>query len=155
MAEAAPTSDERRRSRIAFPALLALAALDAAGYSVIAPVVPAVARSTGAGPALIGALSASFSAAMVVGFSLSGRRLAGGRSRGVLGSGLALVALGSLGFAFARGLPAYFARGARLSAVLNRKFKSPLDGHGLIIPDPLYRDFAYEPRPANVVRHFA
>jgi MFS family permease len=100
-------ADAPRRFRGA--TLLAFAALDAAGYGVIAPVLPAVARTTGAGPAVIGALAATFSAAMVIGFSLSGRRLARGRSRGVLGSGLVLVAAGSVLFAVGRTLPVFFA----------------------------------------------
>jgi hypothetical protein len=52
-----------RSSQAAYPRLLALGALDAAGYSVIVPVAPAIA--TGAGPATIGLLVASFPAGMV------------------------------------------------------------------------------------------
>src|SRR5205085_1459371 len=48
------------RSRAAFAALLGLAVLDAAGYGVLAPVVPSIARETGAGPAVMGALVTSF-----------------------------------------------------------------------------------------------
>ena len=40
----------RRRAAAAYPLLLALGALDAAGYSVIVPVAPAIADATGAGP---------------------------------------------------------------------------------------------------------
>ena len=59
----------------AYRLLLALGALDAAGYSVIVPVTPAIADATGAGPATIGLLVASFPAAMVAGFWLAGRAL--------------------------------------------------------------------------------
>jgi hypothetical protein len=44
----------------AYPLLLALGALDAAGYSVIVPVAPAISAEAGAGPAAIGLLVASF-----------------------------------------------------------------------------------------------
>ena len=54
-------------SRAAYPLVLALGALDAAGYSVIVPVAPAIADATGAGPATIGLLVASFPAGMVAG----------------------------------------------------------------------------------------
>ena len=45
---------------MAFAVLFALAALDSAGYSIIAPVVPEIGDATGAGPGLMGALVASF-----------------------------------------------------------------------------------------------
>ena len=50
------------RTAAAYPLLLALGALDATGYSVIVPVAPAIADATGAGPATIGLLVASFPA---------------------------------------------------------------------------------------------
>jgi hypothetical protein len=53
-----------------YPLLLALGALDAAGYSVIVPVAPTIADQTGAGPTVIGLLVASFAAGMVAGFAL-------------------------------------------------------------------------------------
>ena len=55
-----------------YPLLLGLGAFDAAGYSVIVPVAPAVADATGAGPTAIGLLVASFAAGMVAGFALAG-----------------------------------------------------------------------------------
>jgi MFS family permease len=61
-----------RSSRAAYPLLLALGALDAAGYSVIVPVAPAIADAAGAGPAMMGLLVASFPAGMVAGFALAG-----------------------------------------------------------------------------------
>jgi len=102
-------SVQARTERRPYFALLGLGALDAAGYSVIVPVTPAIAATTGAGPALIGALVASFPAAMLVGYSLAGHGIRRRRPTVVLACSLALLALGSLGFALAGGLPAYFA----------------------------------------------
>ena len=65
-------SSAPRGTTAAYPLLLALGALDATGYSVIVPVAPAIADSTGAGPATIGLLVASFPAGMVGGFALAG-----------------------------------------------------------------------------------
>jgi hypothetical protein len=44
---------------MAYPAVLALGTVDAAGYSIIGPVVPAISEQTDAGPGSIGALVAS------------------------------------------------------------------------------------------------
>jgi MFS family permease len=93
---------------LAYRLLLALGALDAAGYSVIVPVAPAVADATGTGPAAIGFLVASFPAGMVVGFWLAGRAVARRGVRPVLVSSLGLVALGSLGFVLGDSLAVYF-----------------------------------------------
>jgi MFS family permease len=87
------TSDNR-----AYLALLALGALDAAGYSVIAPVLPSLSSELNAGPARIGVLVASFPAAMIVGFAAAGRLVRRGRTSLALRLGLALSALGALGF---------------------------------------------------------
>ncbi|HET6751091.1 MAG TPA: MFS transporter [Actinomycetes bacterium] len=94
--------------RLPYLALLGLGALDAAGYSVIAPVTPAIADATGAGPALIGVLVASFPAGMLAGFVLAGRAVGRRRPTALLLSALALLALGSLGLVVGGGLPAYF-----------------------------------------------
>jgi len=102
-----------RTERLPYLALLGLGTLDAAGYSVIVPVTPAIAAATGAGPALIGALVASFPAGMLVGFSLAGQGVRRQRPTAVLLGALVLLALGSLGFVLGGGLPAYFA--ARLA----------------------------------------
>jgi MFS family permease len=98
-----------RSSQAAYPLVLALGALDATGYSVIVPVAPAIADATGAGPATIGLLVASFPAGMVAGFALAGwavRRLG---SRALLAGSLVLVALGALGFVLGDSLGVYFA----------------------------------------------
>jgi MFS family permease len=101
-----------QRSRAAYPLLLALGALDATGYSVIVPVAPAIANATGAGPATIGLLVASFPAGMVVGFALAGALVRRRGGRALLVGSLALVALGALGFVLGDSLALYF--GSRL-----------------------------------------
>ena len=98
-----------RRARAAYPLLLGLGALDATGYSVIVPVAPAIADATGAGPATIGLLVASFPAGMVAGFALAGwlvRRL---HAKLLLAGSIALVAVGTLGFVLGDTLPVFFA----------------------------------------------
>jgi MFS family permease len=92
----------------AYPLLLALGALDATGYSVIVPVAPAIADATGAGPATIGLLVASFPAGMVAGFALAGWLVRRRGTRALLAGSLALVALGALGFVLGDSLAAYF-----------------------------------------------
>lgn len=103
------TRAEPRRPSLAYPALLALGALDAAGYSLIAPVAPAISRATGAGPALIGPFVAAFPLGIVIGFPLAGRELRRRRPAAVLLASLALVGLGCSGFIVGEGLPVYFA----------------------------------------------
>jgi MFS family permease len=93
---------------LAYRLLLGLGVLDAAGYSVIVPVAPAIAEATGAGPATIGMLVASFPAGMVVGFWLAGRAVERRGVRPVLLAALLLIGLGSLGFVFGDSLPTYF-----------------------------------------------
>jgi MFS family permease len=87
---------------------LALGALDAAGYSVIVPVAPEIADATGAGPAMIGLLVASFPLGMVAGFWIAGRVLERYGSRPLLLAALALVAFGSVGFVLSDALALYF-----------------------------------------------
>jgi MFS family permease len=95
------------RARAAYPLLLSLAALDATGYSVIVPVAPSIADATGAGPATIGLLVASFPAGMVAGFALAAWVLARHGARAVLAASLLVVAVGSLGFVVGDSLAAY------------------------------------------------
>jgi MFS family permease len=87
--------------------VLGLAALDAAGYSVIAPTLPSIADATGAGPALIGVLVATFPAGMLVGFALAGPGVTRGRTQLVLACSLVAVALGCAGFVLGDDLAAY------------------------------------------------
>src|SRR5207249_10952691 len=81
--------------------LLCLAALDAAGYSVIAPVVAALANATGTGPGAVGAVVAAFAIGMLAGFvaGVSMVRRYGCRTTPLLS--LVVVAGGSAGFAAA------------------------------------------------------
>ena len=95
-------------SKFAYVVLLTLGALDAAGYSIIAPVAPAIARSTGAGPGLMGALVATFPLGIVGGFAFAAVGIRRGRTTQILMVSLSLLALGSLGFVFGEGLDSYF-----------------------------------------------
>jgi MFS family permease len=76
---------------------------------VIVPVAPAIADATGAGPATIGLLVASFPAGMIAGFALAGWAVRRFGSRALLVASLAIVALGSLGFVLGDSLGLYFA----------------------------------------------
>lgn len=100
---------QREGSRFAYVVLLAVGALDAAGYSIIAPITPAIARSTGAGPGLIGVVVASFALGSVVASVLAAVGVKRGRTTRVLMISLTMAALGSLGFVFGDGLVVYFA----------------------------------------------
>ena len=91
----------------AYPLLLALAALDATGYSVIVPVAPAIADATGAGPATIGALVATFPAGMMASFALAAGAVRRAGARAVQLGSLALVGIGSLGFVVGDSLEVY------------------------------------------------
>ena len=95
------------RSTFAYVALLALGVLDAAAYSVIAPVAPTLAAQTGAGPGLIGLLVATFPAGIVIGFALAGNAIRRRRYSALLLLSLGLLAAGSLGFAASSSLPGY------------------------------------------------
>jgi MFS family permease len=97
-----------RTERGAYPLLLALGALDATGYSVIVPVAPAIAHATGAGPATVGLLVASFPAGMVAGFALAGGLVRRHGARALLIGSLVLVAVGALGFVLGDSLAVYF-----------------------------------------------
>jgi MFS family permease len=92
----------------AYPLLLGLGALDATGYSVIVPVAPAISEQTGAGPATIGLLVATFPAGMVAGFALAGAIARRRGSRVLLVGSIVLVALGALGFVLGDTMAAYF-----------------------------------------------
>lgn len=97
------------RTAFAYPALLLLGALDAAAYSIIAPVAPEIARQTGAGPALIGLLAASFPAGIAVGFIVAGAAIGRGRYAEILLGSLGLLGFGALAFASTDSLPGYVA----------------------------------------------
>jgi MFS family permease len=93
---------------LAFVVLFALAALDSAGYSIIAPVVPEIGDATGAGPGLMGALVASFAVGQMVGYPLAARVLQRRHALAVLLASLALVVVGDLGFIFGDSVGIYF-----------------------------------------------
>jgi MFS family permease len=88
--------------------LLAVAALDAAGYSIIAPVVPAIADETGAGPGVIGALVGTFAVGQLLGFPLAGRGVQRRHASLVLVTSLVLMLVGDLGFVLGDSLAVYF-----------------------------------------------
>ena len=96
------------RATMAYPTLLALGALDAAGYSVIAPVLPQIAARTSMGPAVIGLLVAAFPLGIVVGFPFAGRAVRRWGTREVLLGSLGLLAVGSLGFVIGSELSVFF-----------------------------------------------
>ena len=92
-----------------WPIILALSALDAAGYSVIAPVLPRISDATDAGPAVIGALVATFPAGMLFGFVVAAPGVARGHTRAVLAVSLLVIAVGCVGFVVSDDLAVYFA----------------------------------------------
>jgi MFS family permease len=100
---------ERWSDNRAYLALLALGAFDAAGYSVIAPVLPAISRELDIGPALAGVLVASFPAAMIGGFAAAAALVRRGRTSLVLQVSLGVVALGAAGFVAGSGFGIYLA----------------------------------------------
>ena len=60
------------RDRLAYGVLLAVGIVDAIGYGIIGPIVPAISDATGGGPAVMGALVAMFGIGMVIGFWFAG-----------------------------------------------------------------------------------
>jgi MFS family permease len=94
---------------IAYPLILGLSALDAAGYSVIAPVLPAIARATDAGPATIGALAATFPLGIIVlGFPIGGRWIQRRSAESLLAVSALVLAMGALPFVLTDELRFYF-----------------------------------------------
>jgi MFS family permease len=89
----------RDNSSFAYPVLLALGALDAAGYSVIAPVAPEIAKATGATPGSMGVLVAMFPLGIVVGFMIAAAGIRRDRMQHVLLGSLALLAGGAIAMA--------------------------------------------------------
>ena len=90
-----------------FAVLLALAAVDAASYSVIAPVLPQISRQLHVAPGKIGILAAAFAAASILGFAVAGRFIRRTTTLRILGVSLLVMAVGSLGFIVASGWAAY------------------------------------------------
>lgn len=98
----------RDGSTFAYIALLIISAVDAAGYSIIAPVGPAIAMSAGVGPGTIGVLVATFPLGVMAGFVLGAAGVKRGQMSAVLVVSLAMIAAGSLGFVFGSTLSTYF-----------------------------------------------
>lgn len=103
------TDQAAGRVRLTYPVLLALGAVDAAGYGVIGPVLPTLADRGDAGPAVMGALASTFPVAMVLGFVAAGRMVRTGRTHTTLLAGLGVSAAGALLFAMTSSLPVLFA----------------------------------------------
>ncbi len=95
--------------RLASPILLMLAVTDAAGYSIIGPVLPSVHASTGASVTVLSLLAACFPLAMLGGLVLAGRLGHLGRTREALLLGLGLLVAGAVAFAFAQPIWLLFA----------------------------------------------
>lgn len=93
---------------MAYLILLALGALDAAGYSVIAPIAPEIAERTGAGPGTIGALTGAFAVGMAAGFWLGGSVVRRRGATPALALALVAVAVGCAGFVGFEGLGVWF-----------------------------------------------
>jgi MFS family permease len=93
---------------MAYAVLIALAALDAAGYGMIAPVVPQIADETGTGAATLGVLVACFGLGQVVGYPPAGRLVQRRSARVVLFVSVAIMAVGDLAFVLTDSLGPYF-----------------------------------------------
>lgn len=93
----------------AYPVILVLGALDTAGYSIIAPVVPAIAEQTGRGPAAMGILVSSFAVGMMGGFALAARAVQVRGASFALALGLACTGAGAVGFLVGETYVFYFA----------------------------------------------
>ncbi|WP_329258512.1 MFS transporter [Streptomyces sp. NBC_01478] len=96
-----------RRSTAVYAVLLGLGVLDAAGYSLIAPVLPELAQHTEASVTVMGMLVATFPLGMVAGFALGGAAVRRQAPASVIMVSLALVAMGSLGFVFGSDLAVF------------------------------------------------
>ncbi|MGB9111752.1 MAG: MFS transporter [Acidimicrobiales bacterium] len=97
------------RASAAYVILLALAVVDSAGYSIIGPVLPALARSTRASPVVAGVIVASFPIGMLAGFAASGSCVRRFGTRTTLLAALAVVAGSTVGFIESGSIPAYLA----------------------------------------------
>jgi cyanate permease len=90
----------RRDERLAYPVLLLLGVTDAAGYSMIGPVLPVLQRATGASVTTVNMLAACFPLAMLGGFAAAGRLAHAGRIRAALVGGLGCLIAGSIAFTY-------------------------------------------------------
>lgn len=97
------------RDRVSYAAFLVLALLDSVGYGIIGPIVPAISTATGAGPALTGALVATFGIGMALGFYPAGLAVRRYGSVTVLAVAVGLSAVGAATFLAPIELPLVFA----------------------------------------------
>ena len=97
------------RDRLAYGVLLAVGIVDAIGYGIIGPIVPAISEATGAGPAVMGALVAMFGIGLVIGFWFAGKGVQRTSPMAVIVASLLLSAVAAAGFLLAPSLPIYFA----------------------------------------------
>ena len=97
------------RRTVAYAILLALAVVDSAGYSVIGPVLPTLARTTHASPLVAGFVVASFPIGMLAGFVAGGGMVRRFGARTTLLAALAVVAGGTLGFVTSGSVSGYLA----------------------------------------------
>jgi MFS family permease len=88
---------------------LVLAVLDAAGYGMLAPVLPEIGERTGTGPGVAGALVACFALGQLAGYPLAGLSAARWGATPVLVGSLVLLLAGDAGFVLGDGLGAWFA----------------------------------------------
>jgi MFS family permease len=102
------------RERRDFAVLLALSAIDAASYSVIAPTLPRISERLHAAPGRIGILAAAFSAASILGFGVAGRLVRRTTTVRILGASLLVMAAGSGGFIVASGWAGFLAARAAM-----------------------------------------
>jgi MFS family permease len=93
---------------LAYVALLFLGALDAVGYSIIAPVVPEIADRSGAGPTVMGALVATFALGQLAGYPLAGAGVKRRNASAVLAVALVAMLVGDLGFVLSDELEVLF-----------------------------------------------
>jgi MFS family permease len=89
--------------------LVAVAATDASGYSIIGPVLPHVQATTGASVTVLSLLAACFPLAMLGGLVLAGRLAHAGRTRSAILVGLVLLMIGTVAFALGSSLWLLFA----------------------------------------------
>ena len=96
------------RSGVVYAALLSLAALDAAGYGMLAPIVPEIAERTETGPGVAGALVACFALGQLFGYPFAGRLAQRHAARSTLLVSLVLLLAGDLAFVLGDGLDVWF-----------------------------------------------
>src|SRR3979411_357267 len=95
-------------------ALLVLAALDAARYGVLPPVLPEIGQQTGTGPGVAGALVACFGLGQLLGYPVAGLTAKRRGASWTLRVSLVLLLVGDAGFVLGDGLAAWFpARGVQ------------------------------------------